>query len=93
MDLRLARLQGVGNLGHRHQIEIDSDRIEDDHQKTAQQENTHGCSITEWPASTCLTTETGGQSGRGQGGNERSNEHDNEQGRNGRTIWATPSCT
>ncbi|MFL3931379.1 hypothetical protein LER98_27740 [Pseudomonas aeruginosa] len=45
MDLRLARLQGIGNLGHSDQIEIDPDRIEDDHQKTAQQEYRHGCSI------------------------------------------------
>lgn len=47
VDLRLARLQGIGNLGHGDQIEIDPNRIEDDHQKTAQQEYRHGCSITD----------------------------------------------
>ena len=38
VDLRLARLQGIGNLGHGHQIEIDPDRVEDDHQESAQQD-------------------------------------------------------
>ncbi|MNP13616.1 hypothetical protein D3C76_1059040 [compost metagenome] len=49
MDLRLARLQGIGNLGHGHQIEIDPERVEDDHQESAQQENAHGCSIAKGP--------------------------------------------
>lgn len=72
MDLRLARLQGLGNLGHGDQIEIDPDRIENYHQKSAQQENRHGCSITEWRADACQITATGEQ-WRGQGGDKASN--------------------
>ncbi len=45
MDLRLAPLQGLRNAGHGHQIEIDPEGIEDDHQKSTQQKHTHEGSI------------------------------------------------
>ncbi|MNJ22898.1 hypothetical protein D3C77_172730 [compost metagenome] len=60
VDLRLARLQGIGNLGHGHQIEIDPDRVEDDHQKSAQQENAHGCSIAKGQPTQTIPTSVGG---------------------------------
>ncbi|MNE27003.1 hypothetical protein D3C80_1203940 [compost metagenome] len=62
VDLRLARLQGIGNLGHGHQIEIDPDRVEDDHQESAQQENAHGCSIAKGPPTQTMPTSVGGGS-------------------------------
>ncbi|VXA81799.1 hypothetical protein AERO8C_120296 [Aeromonas veronii] len=88
MELRLARLQGIGNLGHSDQIEIDPDRIEDDHQKSAQQEYRHGYSITDWRADTSQITATGEQ-WRRQGGDKGSNA----ARRNGATIWAHTTLT
>ncbi|MNR28661.1 hypothetical protein D3C85_1459940 [compost metagenome] len=48
VDLRLARPQAIGHLGDGDQIEIYSDRIENNHQKTAEQKGTHGDSVAGW---------------------------------------------
>ncbi|MNF52280.1 hypothetical protein D3C84_336230 [compost metagenome] len=48
MDLRLARPQAIGHLGDGDQIEIYPDRIENNHQKTAEQKGTHGDSVAGW---------------------------------------------